>query len=123
MRKGYASSAGATHLRWTGANDSVMLDMPAPWHCHVSDLMLDGAGTPGVVGIRYRAGYEFGTNGGKSNVFERLSLFGLHVGFEVGGPLIPDLVGTSFRNLEVSPLAENRTDDAPNDSLLPQVAV
>ena len=98
---GYASSAAATHLRWTGAHNSVMLDMPAPWHCHVSDLMLDGNNVPGVLGIRYRAGYEFGADGGKSNVFERLSLFGLHVGVEVGGPLIPDLVGTSFRNLEV----------------------
>lgn len=44
---------------------------------------------------------EFGANGGKSNVFERLSLFGLHVGIEIGGPLIPDLVGSSFRNLEI----------------------
>lgn len=54
---GYASSVGASHLRWTGNNNSVMLDMPAPWHTYVSDLMLDGDGTPGVIGIRYRAGY------------------------------------------------------------------
>jgi hypothetical protein len=98
---GYASSALSTRLRWTGANDSVMLDMPAPWHCHISDLMLDGAGTEGLVGIRYRAGYEFGVNGGKVNTFERLSIFSLHVAIEVGGPMIPDLVSSSFRNLEI----------------------
>jgi len=28
-------------------------------------------------------------------------MFGLHVGMEVGGPLIPDIVGASFRNLEI----------------------
>ena len=53
---GYASSELSTRLRWTGANDSVMLDMPAPWHCHISDLMLDGVETEGLIGIRYRAG-------------------------------------------------------------------
>lgn len=98
---GYASQQLSTRLRWVGANDSVMIDMPAPWHCRLSDMMLDGNGVGGVVGVRYRAGYEFQENGGKSNVFERLSLFGLHVGMEVGGPLIPDLVGSSFRNLEI----------------------
>lgn len=98
---GYASQALSTRLRWVGANDSVMIDMPAPWHCRLSDMMLDGNGVGGVVGVRYRAGYEFQANGGKANVFERLSLFSLHVGMEVGGPLIPDLVGSSFRNLEI----------------------
>ena len=98
---GYASQALSTRLLWTGAQDSVMLDMPAPWHCHVSDFMLDGNDTAGLVGIRYRAGYEFGANGGKLNVFERLSIFSMHVAIEVGGPLIPDLVGSSFRNLEI----------------------
>jgi hypothetical protein len=81
---GYASATLSTRLRWTGANNSVMLDMPAPWHCRVSDLMLDGGGTAGLIGIRYRAGYEFGLNGGKINTFERLSIFAMHVGIEVG---------------------------------------
>jgi hypothetical protein len=98
---GYASQPASTRLRWAGSNDSVMLDMPAPWHCKVSDLMLDGNQTGGLIGIRYRAGYEFGVNGGKANVFERLSIFSMHVAIEVGGPLIPDLVGSSFRNLEI----------------------
>ena len=44
---------------------------------------------------------EFGANGGKMNVFERLSIFDMHVAIDVGGPLIPDLVGSSFRNLEI----------------------
>jgi len=35
------------------------------------------------------------------NVFERLSIFDMHVAIDVGGPLIPDLVGSSFRNLEI----------------------
>ena len=39
--------------------------------------------------------------GGKHNIFERLSIFKMHVAIEVGGPLIPDLVGSSFRNLEI----------------------
>ncbi len=98
---GYASQQLSTRLRWVGANDSVMIDMPAPWHCRLSDMMLDGNGVGGTIGVRYRAGYEFQSNGGKANVFERLSLFALHVAMEVGGPLIPDLVGSSFRNLEI----------------------
>jgi hypothetical protein len=94
---GYASSSLSTRLRWTGANDSVVIDLPAPWHCALSDFMIDGAVSSGVIGIRYRAGYEFQSNGGKSNVFERLSLFGLHVAMEVGGPLIHDVdVGLRF---------------------------
>jgi hypothetical protein len=76
--------------------------MPAPWHCVLSDFTLDGANTAGLIGIRYRAGYEFGANGGKLNTFQRLSLFDMHVGIEVGGPLLPDLVGSSFRNLDIS---------------------
>ena len=53
---GYGHGELSTRLRWVGANDSVMIDMPAPWHCHLSDFMLDGTATKGLIGIRYRAG-------------------------------------------------------------------
>ena len=74
--------------------------MPAPWRCRLSDFAIDGQSTPGLIGVRYRPGYEFGRNGGKENTFERISVRGVDVGFDVGAPLNPDLVASRFAQLE-----------------------
>lgn len=89
----------STKLVWRGGPDQVMIDMPAPWHVELRDFALDGDNVPGLVGIRYRAGYSFGVNGGKVNTFERLGFLNLDVGMEVGGPMLPDLVGSRFNQL------------------------
>lgn len=83
------TSTSTTSLVWVGARDQVMIDMPAPWRCQLSDFSLDGNSTPGLVGIRYRPGYEFGRNGGKENTFQRLSINRVDVGIDVGAPLNP----------------------------------
>ena len=63
---------GGTRLSWTGLPDNVMIELPAPWHCQIRRLTLHSLWVPRVTGIRYRAGWEFGTNGGKDNLFQDL---------------------------------------------------
>jgi hypothetical protein len=94
-------SALSTVLVWDGPEDSVVLDMPAPYNVVLQDFSIDGQFRPSCVGIRYRAGYEFRANGGKSNSFLRLSLFRLDTAIEVGGPMLPDLVGSTFRQINI----------------------
>jgi len=96
------TSRGATTLIWKGGPNQVVIDLPAPWYCKVSDLSIDGENTVGLIGIRYRAGWEFGLNGGKSNVFENINITRLDVAFDVGGPFLPDLVDGSFRMISVT---------------------
>jgi hypothetical protein len=89
-------TAGATILRWTGGSNQVMLDMPAPWHATVRGISFDGNNTEGLIGLRYRAGWEFGLNGGKLNLFENLSFQRMDIGVEVGDMFCPDLVASTF---------------------------
>lgn len=96
------AGSGATRLLWTGGPDQVVIDMPAPWDCSVNSLSIDGQNVEGLIGIRYRAGWEFGINGGKRNTFEDLVITRLRTAIHVGGPFIPDLVGGDFRNIAVS---------------------
>lgn len=91
---------GGTRLTWTGGPDNVMIEMPAPWHCQLQRLTLHGLWTPRVTGIRYRAGWEFGTNGGKDNLFQDLNFQGLDIGMQIGDPLSPDLVGSTVERVE-----------------------
>lgn len=98
---GFHLGRGTTQLVWTGAADQVVIDLPAPWYCKLSDFSIDGNWVPGLIGIRYRAAWEFGHDGGKHNVFERISMTGVEVGFHVGGPFSPDLVASSFRNIVI----------------------
>lgn len=93
------ATAGATKLIWEGGPNQVIIDMPAPWYCELSNLRIDGGNAEGTIGIRYRAGWEFGVNGGKKNVFERIALERLDVGIHIGGPFGPDLVGSTFRHI------------------------
>ena len=95
------STAGTTLLLWEGGANQVIVDMPAPWDCTISNLRINGNNSEGTVGIRYRPGWEFGVNGGKKDQFERLSLERLDVGIHVGGPFGPDLVGSTFRQVSV----------------------
>jgi len=95
------ATAGSTRLIWGGGPNQVMIDLPAPWHVTVRDLQIDGANTPGLIGIRYRAGWEFEANGGKKNLFERISIERIDVGVHVGGSFGPDLVGSTFRQISV----------------------
>jgi hypothetical protein len=95
------TSRGATVLQWKGGANQVVIDMPAPWYCNVSDLTIDGNNAEGLIGIRYRAGWEFGVNGGKHNVFENITVTRVDVGIDVGGPFLPDLVDGSFRMIRV----------------------
>lgn len=95
------STAGTTRLIWDGGPNQVIIDMPAPWDCTVSNLRIDGNNAEGTVGIRYRPGWEFGVNGGKKDLFERIELQRLDVGMHVGGPFGPDLVGSTFQHISV----------------------
>jgi len=95
------TSRGATNLLWKGEPEQVVIDMPAPWYCKVSDLTIDGANTEGLIGIRYRAGWEFGRNGGKHNRFENITITRVDVGFDIGGPFLPDLVDGIFQMIRV----------------------
>jgi hyaluronoglucosaminidase len=90
---------GGTRLVWTGLPDNVMMEMPASWHCRVQRLALHGSWVKGVTGIRYRAGWDFGTNGGKENLFEDLVFEGLETGMQIGDPLSPDLVNTIIQRV------------------------
>ena len=56
---------GGTRLSWTGPPDNVMIELPAPWHCQIRRLTLHGLWVPRTTGIRYRAGWEFGTYSGQ----------------------------------------------------------
>lgn len=94
-------SALSTVLVWDGPEDSVVIDLPAPWNVVFRDFSVDGQYKKGCVGIRYRAGYEFQANGGKSNHFSRLGFFRLDTAIEVGGPMLPDLVGSTFSEISV----------------------
>ena len=97
-----AGAGDATNLVWAGAEDSVMLDMPGPSGVRVEDINFDGNNTPGVIGLRYRSGWEFGNNGGKDNIFERLSFIRLDVGISIGDDMLsPDLVASSFRHVRI----------------------
>ena len=91
---------GGTRLSWVGPPDNVMVEMPAPWHCHVTRLTIHGLWVPGMMGIRYRAGWDFGTNGGKDNLFQDLNFEGLEIGLQIGDPLSPDLVGSVIERVE-----------------------
>ena len=91
-----------TKMVWKGAADQVMIDIPSPWSVTLRNFMLDGGYTPRLIGVRYRAGYSFGVNGGKSNLFERLSLHAFDVAVDVGGPLLPDLVATRYSQLTIT---------------------
>ena len=95
------TSRGATNLVWKGGPNQVVIDLPAPWYCKVSDLSIDGENTEGLIGIRYRAGWEFGRNGGKHNRFEDITITRLDVAFDVGGPFLPDLVDGLFQMIRV----------------------
>jgi hypothetical protein len=94
-------AAGKTVLKWAGGKNQVMLDMPAPWHCTVRNLSFDGNNTEGIIGLRYRAGWEFGVNGGKRNLFEGLNFIRMDVCVDIGGPFCPDLVASTFRRFGV----------------------
>ena len=39
------TSRGATNLIWKGGPNQVVIDLPAPWYCQVSDLSIDGQNT------------------------------------------------------------------------------
>ena len=96
------AGSGVSRLIWTGGPNQVVIDMPAPWDCSVNSLSIDGQNAEGLIGIRYRAGWEFGINGGKRDTFEDIVITRVHTGIHVGGPFIPDLVGTDLRNINVS---------------------
>ena len=98
---GFHLGRGSTQLFWTGSRDQVVIDLPSPWYSRLSDFSIDGNYVPGLIGIRYRAAWEFGHDGGKRNVFERISMTGVEVGFHIGGPFPPDLVASSFHNIYV----------------------
>ncbi len=100
------AGGGATRLIWTGGPNQVVIDLPAPWQCEVRNLTIDGNNAEGLIGVRYRAGWEFGANGGKRNAFEGLRLSRMDVGFHVGGPFGPDLVAAEFRNIQISAVRE-----------------
>ena len=91
---------GGTRLSWVGPPDNVVVEMPAPWHCHITRLTIHGLWVPGTMGIRYRAGWDFGTNGGKDNLFQDLNFEGLEIGLQIGDPLSPDLVGSVIERVE-----------------------
>jgi len=55
----------------------------------------------GLIGIRFRAGWEFERNGGKYNRFQNLSIMRVDVGIDVGGPFLPDLVDGYFHMIRV----------------------
>jgi len=94
--------AGSTRLVWQGPEWAPMIDLPSPWGCQVRNLALDGNNTAGVIGIRYRGGYEREANSGKNNQFENLKLVNLHVGIEVGDPMGPDLVSGHFHRISIA---------------------
>ncbi|MCF7847758.1 MAG: hypothetical protein K9M45_02820 [Kiritimatiellales bacterium] len=94
-------STATTRLVWAGDPDQVVIDIPAPYGVRVSNLAIDGNNTEGLIGIRYRAGWEFGVNGGKRNDFDQLEITRVDVGIHVGGPFGPDLVGSTFRQILV----------------------
>eukprot|EP01045_Picozoa_sp_COSAG04_P028764 COSAG04_NODE_4553_length_2021_cov_1.214880_2_plen_477_part_01 len=91
---------GGSRLTWVGPPDNVMIEMPAPWHCRIKQIALHGMWVRGVAGIRYRAGWDFGTNGGKQNLFEDLVFEGLDTGMIIGDPLSPDLVNTVVQRVD-----------------------
>ena len=91
----------STNLIWKGGPNQVVIDIPAPWAVTLRNFGIDGSYVPGVVGIRYRAGYEFAVNGGKENLFQTLALQNLDIGVSVGGPLLPDIVGSRFDQMHV----------------------
>lgn len=93
---------GPTHLTYKGAPHKTILDMEAPNNCTISSLSIDGDNVPGTVGIRYRAGYERGVNGGKSNNFFNVNLARLDIGLWIGDPFAPDLVGSGFYSLGIN---------------------
>ncbi|MHC4873361.1 MAG: hypothetical protein ACYTFY_16075 [Planctomycetota bacterium] len=95
-------SPGVTTLKWEGGEDQVVIDMPAPWHITIKGFDIDGNNTKGLIGIRYRAGWEFGVNGGKRNLFEDIDIKRADVGFDIGGPFAPDLVGSTFNRIGVN---------------------
>lgn len=96
-----AAGRGTTKLFWDGGPNQVVIDMPAPWYCEIRNIEIDGRNTKGLIGIRYRAGWEFGVNGGKSNIFEGITLSNMDVGIQVGDPFGPDLVASSFRDIRL----------------------
>jgi|GEM_PF-1036706 len=93
---------GVTVLLWQGGENQVVIDMPAPWHITVKDLSIDGNNTEGLVGMRYRAGWEFGVNGGKQNTFKNIDIKRADVGIDVGGPFAPDLVASTFHRIGIN---------------------
>jgi len=99
--KGIILRGSPTHISYTGPEGSTIIDIPAPNRCRVSDLIINGNNIPGVIGIRYRAGYHLGVNGGKSNIFENLDLTRMDIGIWIGDEFSPDLVSSSFRLLNI----------------------
>jgi len=93
---------GPTLLTYKGEPDKSVLDMASPNGCTISNLTIDGDNVPGTVGIRYRAGYERGVNGGKGNTFENIELRRLDIGCWIGDPFAPDLVGSGFYSLKIN---------------------
>jgi len=93
---------GPTNLTYKGAPNKTILDMEAPNNCTISGLSINGDNIPGTVGIRYRAGYERGVNGGKSNNFFNINLARLDIGMWIGDPFAPDLVGSGFYSLGIN---------------------
>ena len=96
------AGGGATRLIWAGGPNQVVIDLPAPWYVEVRNLHIDGNNKEGLIGLRYRPGWEFEANGGKKNTFEGIRLERLDVGIHIGGPFGPDLVGSTFRQISVN---------------------
>ena len=71
---------GGTVLHWVGSSNNVMIDMPAPWHCQIRRLTLHGMWAAGITGIRYRAGWEYGTNGESRHFCVSVCLNRYHIG-------------------------------------------
>ena len=92
---------GPTRITYSGPPNHTMIDMEAPNNSSISNITLDGDNIPGTVGIRYRAGYERGVNGGKANVFSNISIARVDVGMWIGDPFAPDLVGSGFYSLRI----------------------
>ncbi len=88
---------GSSGFIWAGEPFEVMMDLPAPWYCTIRDVNFWGNGAKGVIGLRIRAGWEFQSGGGKSNLFERCLFKDLDCGVEVGDPFCPEISSNEFR--------------------------
>ncbi|MFA7485960.1 MAG: hypothetical protein WCZ89_08055, partial [Phycisphaerae bacterium] len=95
----------STELIWKGLPNKPVIEMASPWFCQIRNLAIDGNKTKGVIGIRFRAGWERGTAGkntARHNVVDGVYITNCDIGFQIGDYYGPDLASHNFRDIWIN---------------------